>query len=262
MSAIIREERIGDCRLILGDCLEVLPEIGSVDAVVTDPPYCSGGATEASRGRATHQGLRSETMRNGRFSWFDGDNMTTAGLVWLLRMVCVRAQVVDSGSIVAFTDWRMVTSLAPAMESAGYRLRNLLVWDKGHFGAGTGFRPRHEMALHLTKQSPKFYSASVGNVIAGKRVWSAERDHPTQKPLEVMADIIRVVAPDGGTVADPFAGSGSTIVASARLGRAGIGIERDPDYFEVACRRVEDAYRQPDMFIEPPQPPKQEAMDL
>lgn len=245
---IAAREIIGDCELLLGDCLEILPTLGPVEAVVTDPPYCSGAATEAGRGSATHQGLRSETMRSGRFSWFDADNMTTAGLCELLRAMCVRAPIPDTGSILAFCDWRMVTMLGPAMESAGLRLRNLIVWDKGHFGTGSGFRPQHELILHLTKRSPKFYSASVGNVIGEKRVGRSDREHPTQKPAELMAELIKVVAPQDGLVCDPFMGSGSTAIGAIKAGRRFVGMERSEKYFDIACERVRRATAQPDMF--------------
>lgn len=254
-----RKEIIGDCTLYLGDCLEILPTLETVDSVVMDPPYCSGAATESGRGAATHQGLRSETMKKGRFSWFEGDNMTTAGLCELLRSTCVRVPVTAGGSILSFCDWRMVTMLAPAMESAGWRLRNLLCWDKGHFGTGTGFRPRHEMIIHLTRRAPKFYSASLGNVLCHPRV-GASREHPTEKPIGLLSDLIKVVSPDGGTILDPFMGSGSTGVACAKLGRKFIGIERGLEYFDVACKRVGDAYKQRDLFVEPPANVKQEAM--
>jgi site-specific DNA-methyltransferase (adenine-specific) len=257
----VRVERIQDATLYLGDCLEILPTLGPVDAVITDPPYCSGAATEAGRGSATHQGLRSETMRSGRFQWFGADNMTTAGLCELLRSMCVRAPVHESGSILSFCDWRMVTMLAPAMESAGWRLRNLLIWDKGHFGAGTGFRPRHEMVIHLTKRAPVFHSASLGNVLPHSRV-GADREHPTEKPVELIEDMLRVVSPDGGAVLDPFMGSGTTGVACAKLGRKFIGVEIDPRYFEIACRRIEEAYRQPDLFIAAQPKPVQESLVL
>jgi DNA modification methylase len=225
-----------------GDCLEVMARMdaNSVDAVVTDPPYCSGGATEAARGGATHQGLRSETIKAGRFKWFGSDNMTTAGLVWLLRRVAVESSRVltDTGSMLVFCDWRMAFSLGPAMESAGFRLRNIIAWDKGHFGCGTGFRPQHELILHLTKRAPKFYSASVGNVITTKRVCNKDRMHPTEKPLELMRKLVRVVTPHGGTVLDPFSGSGSTGEAAAMEGLGFIGIEREAEYVQIARARI------------------------
>ena len=86
-------------------------------------------------------------------------------------------------------------------------------------------------------------------------------DHPTPKPVELMARAIRNSTDLGGSVLDPFMGSGTTLVACARYGRTGIGIEIDPKYFEIACRRIEAAYNQPDLFIAPPAPkPIQEVL--
>ena len=80
--------------------------------------------------------------------------------------------------------------------------------------------------------------------------------------MDQMTYVVNCFSERGMTVLDPTAGSGTTLVACAKMGRKGIGIELDPDYFEIACRRVEEAYRQPDLFIEPPKKPEQEAMDL
>lgn len=245
---VAEPEQLADgITLYEGDCLECIAELDqdSIDAVLTDPPYCSGAATEAGRGAATHQGLRSETMRSGRFDWFDADNMTTSGLVWLLRTMAVRADrpLKKGGSILAFCDWRMAFSVGPAMESAGYRLRNLIFWDKESFGCGYGFRPQHEVILHLTRRSPEFHAADVGNVIRhkAKRVPSGDRSHPTEKPIDLMGQLMSVASPVGGTVLDPFAGSGATGVAALLEGRRCILIEKDPAYCDVIRRRIRDA---------------------
>lgn len=230
-------------QLIQGDCLDAMADLpdACVDAVITDPPYCSGGVMESGKGRAKGQGLRGGS---GRFQWFDGDNMTTAGLAFLLRsMACEALRVVkSSGHLLVFADWRMVPSLGPALESAGWRSRNIVVWDKGHFGLGTGFRPTHEMILHLTHRAPEFHSASVGNVIRVSRVPNKEREHPTEKPLDLMRQLIRVVTPKSGTVLDPFAGSGTTLVAADLEGRHAIGIERELNYIEISRARIDSAH--------------------
>ncbi len=253
MSGAAREMvQIGDCTLYLGDCLEVLSELpdNSADAIVTDPPYCSGAATEAHKGAATHQGLRTETIKNQRFTWFAADNMTTSGLVWLMRSLSVASAriVVDSGSLLAFCDWRMSINLAPAMESAGWRLRNLCIWNKGSFGLGTGFRPQHEMIIHLTKRAPVFHHQGYGNVLDCRRTARAEQEHPTEKPTALMKALIEVAAPRGGVVVDPFMGSGSTGVAAVSIGRKFIGVEVDPANFAIACKRIRAAYESPTMF--------------
>jgi DNA modification methylase len=230
--------------LIRGDCLEVLRSLPDdcADAFVTDPPYCSGAATEAGRGGATHQGLRSETIRDGRFEWFSADNMTTAGLVWLLRAMAVEADRVlrDNGSLCVFCDWRMAFTLGPAMESAGFRMRNLMFWDKESFGCGSGFRPQHEVILHLTKRAPSFHAADEGNVIRfkSKRVRSGERRHPTEKPVDLFRQILRVVCPVGGLAVDPFAGSFASAEASAMEQMRFVGIEKDPRYVDIGRQRM------------------------
>lgn len=232
--------------MIHGDCLDVLRGMpdASVDAVVTDPPYCAGAVSEAQRTRAAGQGLRSENIR--RFGWFVGDNMGTAGLVWLLRSIAVEAVrvVKPSGSVLMFCDWRMVASLQPAVESAGLRFQNLVVWDKEHMGLGQGFRAQHEMILHYSNGSPEYHDRGTSNVLRAKRVRGDDREHQTQKPVDLMARLIRVVAPLGGLVVDPFAGSGSTGVAAVQEGRAFIGVERDPQHVETARKRLADAQAQ------------------
>ena len=258
----MREERIGDCRLILGDCLEVMPTLGLVDAVVTDPPYSSGGFTQSAISKAAGQGLRSETIR--KEGWFAGDAMTAAGAAFLLRELALHCyrKTGPKSTLTVFTDWRVVALNAPAIESALWRFQNLLAWDKGSAGLGSGFRAQHELAMHFSKGAPDYFSASYGNVLKARRVPADNKWHGCEKPIELLASIVETVAPHKGAVLDPFMGSGTTLVACAKLGRKGIGIEIDPDYFEIACKRVEEAYRQPDLFVPPPEPPKQKAMDL
>ena len=222
-----------------GDALEELERLepGSVDALITDPPYCAGAISEAHRTRAPGQGLRSERIR--RFGWFPGDNMGTAGLVWLLRAVAVRATRVlrATGSLLVFADWRMIASLQPAIESSGLRFQGLVVWDKGSMGLGRGFRHQHELVLHFTAGAPEYHDAGVGDVIRCGRVRAADRVHHTQKPVELLETLVRVVTPAGGVVVDPFCGSGSTGVAALRLGRSFVGVDCDPNNCETARRR-------------------------
>ncbi len=246
-----RTEIIGDATLYLGDCLEVMAEMeaGSVDAVVTDPPYCSGSVSEAHRTAAKGQGRRSENLN--RFGWFQGDNMGTAGLVWLLRSVAVQAFYLakPTGSLMVFCDWRMAATLQPALEAARWRSQGIVVWDKKSMGLGRGFRNRHELILHLTAGAPEYYSASVGNVIPCGRVGS-DREHQTEKPVELLESLGQVVSPIGGTILDPFMGSGTTGVACMNLGRKFIGIEIEEKYFDIACRRIDLAERQERLTLE------------
>lgn len=230
-----------------GDALEVLAglEAGTVDAIITDPPYCSGGGTEASRGGARGQGHRSEGLRAGRVAWFSGDTMTTAGLCWLLRAVAVEAArlLKPSGHLLVFADWRMVPMVAPAIESAGLRYRSMIVWDKGTAGLGSGFRARHELVLHFVGGRPVFHARDVANLITAPRVAPQKRRHPCHKPAKFLCDLVRATVPPGGLVLDPFAGSGSLGEVAAELGRRAILVERDPD-MAVAIRAANDDGRE------------------
>lgn len=233
---IVREERIGDCRLIQGDCLDVMKELGPVDAVVTDPPYGiaykSGHATDALWGnRRTIAQDDTTKARDAVADWSDG-------------RPCL-----------LFGTWRVPRPAAT---------RQVLVWDKG--GAlGMGdlsipWKPDHEEIYVLGKG---FVGArDSGSVLRFAPVQSMAKNgrvHPTQKPVSLIRDLIRKVP---GVILDPFMGSGTTLVACAKLGRKGIGIEIDPDYFDIACRRVEEAYRQPDLFVEQPKKAEQTGFDL
>lgn len=231
-------------RILQGDCIELMRELPecSIDAIATDPPYCSGSVSESSRSAAKGQGLRSENI--SRFGWFKGDNMGTAGLAFLMRAVAFEAVrlLKPSGSMLVFCDWRMLPNLCPAIESAGLRFQNLIVWDKGSMGLGAGFRAQHELVLHFTNGQPKYHDRSTANVIRAKRVTSGDREHQTQKPVDLMAQLIRVTCPKGGVVLDPFCGSGSTGVAAAAEGRQFVGIDRDAGYCEIAKARIAPLY--------------------
>lgn len=237
-----------------GDCIPILQGLAprSVGAVVTDPPYCSGGSTEATRRGAPSQGIASERMKSGEVEWFAGDNMTTPGLVWLLRSVAFEAEriLVPGGSLIVFCDWRMWANLAPALESGGLRLQNMIVWDKGHAGMGTGFKPTHELAIHLCNGPGKFHDMCGSNVLRFGRVRGQDKDHPTQKPVDLIQSLIRVSAARDALVVDPFCGSGSHGVAALKEGRRFLGVERDPEYCDVARRRLAATGENRELFAE------------
>lgn len=236
-----------------GDCLDILRTLPdcSADAVVTDPPYCSGGFTETQRRGAKGQGLRSVTLR--RDGWFDGDVMGTAGLCELLRSVAVQTKrlIRPGGSLLVFCDWRMLVSLQPAIESAGVRLQNLVVWDKGSMGLGQGFRPQHELIMHFTFGGFKGHDNATSNVLKCSRTHASKREHPTEKPVELLRRLVVAATPPGGTVLDPFAGSGTTGVACVLEGRQFIGVEQCAEYVEMAQNRIKAATQQKEATSEP-----------
>ena len=193
--------------------------------------------SEAGRSAAKGQGLRSENL--SKFGWFVGDNMGTAGLIFLIRSVAFASLRVvrPTGHFVVFCDWRQAPNLSPAVESAGWRFQGHGVWDKGHMGLGVGFRAQHEFFLHFTAGAPEYHARDVPNVIRCPRV-GEDREHQTEKPVQLLRKIVRVVAPPGGVVLDPFCGSGSTGVAALREGRAFVGVEREAAHVATARRRL------------------------
>lgn len=221
-----------------GDVLQVLAQLTDpVDAVVTDPPYASGTRTEASKSS-------SGAMLRG-VKWaakpIDNDQMTTTGFVWLIRNIALACYPLlpDGGSFVSFIDWRQWPNLVGALETCNYRVQGMVVWDKGSMGLGNGFRAQHELVCHVSKGVPNIHDRSTGNVLFHGRVEPV--DHPSPKPVEVMQRLLRVVTPSGGTVLDPFMGSGSTLVAARNLGMRSVGIEATERYCEIAARRLEAA---------------------
>jgi DNA modification methylase len=239
VTAIKREERIGGQRLILGDCLEVMAGLGKVDAVVTDPPYGIG----ADRGKKVAIPFKGgKPVQSAWHPENEWDNQRPDRAVFDAILKIAPLHIIWGGNY--FADW---------LPAKG----RWLWWDKCQTMPSYGDGELAWSSLNAT--TPKKYTLA-NNKLFAQRV---KRFHPTQKPVALMQWCLGFL-PDARTILDPFMGSGTTLVACQRLGRQGIGIEIDPEYFDIACRRVEEATRQPDLFIEQPKPevPKQEGFDL
>jgi len=226
MSAIIREERIGDCRLILGDATKIVPILFGFNSIVSDVPY---GMSYQS-GHATDQLWGSERTIRG-----DADTVAR-------DLICLFA---DQVPMLIFGTWKVPRPAAT---------RQVLIWDKGGaLGMGAldiPWKPDHEEIYVLGRGF--IGRRDCGSVIRCPPVQSMAkngRQHPNEKPVDLMG---RLIAKVPGVILDPFMGSGSTLVAAAKAGRKAIGIEVHEDHFETARRRVEAAYRQPDMFVPAP----------
>jgi site-specific DNA-methyltransferase (adenine-specific) len=222
--------------MFFGDCLSVMAEMpmASVSAVVTDPPFSSGTRKEGQKGirKSMNRGVAGD-------EWFGSDSLTTNGFTWLMRECAVQWQrlLKSGGHVLCFIDWRMMPALAGAIESADLRHAGLVVWDKTYFGMGACFRNQHEMILHFTKGvAPSPERRNVGNVLSFKPI--RHGSHPTEKPVDLLSELIAVVSRPGDTILDPFSGSGSTGVAALKSGRNFVGIERDRRYFDDAQKRL------------------------
>ena len=149
--------------------------------------------------------------------------------------------------------------------------KQMVVWDKGPMGMGWHYRRSYEVVLvgQRAGAACKWYdtSARIENIIRPnylgiRKIIPQADDHPTPKPPELARHFIRLHTLPGDTVLDPFLGGGATGVAAAAEGRKFIGIEIDPQWFDLACRRIEDAYKQGDMFVPQPKRAPAEQMQL
>jgi DNA modification methylase len=219
-----REENLAEgVRLICGDCREILPTLGKVDAVVTDPPYGIGTGKTAVGSGGKHWGEQ---------SW---DLKTVEGLENVILALSVPA-IVWGGNYYNFPPARCFLSWDKCQPAEWY--------STAHF----------ELAwTNLDRNAQRFF---MSQVVAHSGM---DKKHPSQKPVALMAWCLGFL-PKAMTILDPFMGSGTTGVAAVQMGKHFIGIEREPKYFDIACRRIQAALDAPDMFVEPPKPAKQEAM--
>ena len=235
---ILKDVRIGNQRLILGDCLQVMPTLGRFDAVVTDPPYGIGQANGANAGGTDASGRYKRKPRQYDGAW---DDVRPTRQAVDSVMAASDRHIVWGGNF--FSDWLPIGG-------------RWLIWDK--LNSMPTFSDGELAWTSIKGASVKKFTQCASGLAANRD----GRVHPTQKPLALMEWCLGFL-PDAKTILDPFMGSGTTLVACQRMGRAGTGIELDPDYFEIACKRVDEAARQPDLLIpETRQAPTQEAMDL
>ena len=212
---------IGNAELYLGDCRDILPLIGKVDAVVTDPPYGIG----ESAGKNKSRGKLAVAKDFGDDDW---DNEPISQDLILDVIATGKQAVIFGGNYYALPP----TSC-------------WLVWDKEN--GDTDFADCELAWTNMKKAVRRIRYMWHGMIRANGE---QRGDHPTQKPIGVMKWAIGHLPDTSLTILDPFMGSGTTGVAAVQMGRKFIGIEREPKYFEIACRRIEDAQRQQQMFVE------------
>jgi site-specific DNA-methyltransferase (adenine-specific) len=220
--------------LINADCRDILPLLPKVDLVLTDPPYSSGARMDANRA------IRGSMLRSmNDEDWFSHDSMTTWGFQWFMRSVLIEMKPIlpNGAHIYWFTDWRMTPTVYGMLEAHGYRVNNCLVWEKTHFGMGQYWRNQHENIVFASAGQPnQMLDRGRGTVLRSKGVSSVSRDHPTEKPLDLLLQIITAVP--GDLILDPFCGSGTTLVAAKQLGRKAIGVEISLEYCRIAVERL------------------------
>lgn len=231
-----------------GEALTLLRRMpdGSVDAIITDPPYCSGGQSTSGRSLqppSKKYGLRCKRRPRPEFQ---GDNRDQRSFMrWCSFWLGECLRVARPGApLVVFTDWRQLPTLSDAIQLAGWIWRGIAVWDKteGARPQMGRFRSQCEYMLWGTNgPSDRSDDLAVGVLPGCFRYYArqADRFHLTGKPTPLMSDIVKICKP-GGIVLDPFAGSGTTVVAALSTGRRGLGFELSEEYARIARDRCRE----------------------
>ncbi len=263
---------------ILGDCREVLPTLGKFDMVFTDPPYGHNN----NNGDLIHrreQAIPSRRSKNddgnkiydARPIANDGPEETAALIGWFFEEIsshlepgccCCCCCGGGGGQDPQFARW--------ALEMDKHmNFKQMVIWDKGPMGMGWHYRRSYETVLiaEIPGAACRWYDTTnkIENIIRPnymgiKKIIPSSEEHPTPKPPELSRHFIRLHTEHGQTVIDPFMGGGSTGIAAVKDGRKFVGIELDKRWFDLSCRRISEALKQPDLFIE--QPHKEEQLSL
>lgn len=234
-----------------GDCLAELQNIpdASIDMVLTDPPYSSGGLFAGNRKQDTRTKYCSKEHEGAaRFQNFSGDNMDQRSFTAFCREVFaqVRPKVKEGGVLGAFIDWRNLPAMADAVQMAGFIWLGIVVWDK-RTSRPTPERFRNDCEYLVwgsngSRPAPMVKGCKVAaGCYSVPGVQSKDKHHQTEKPVPLLEQLLQLV-PDGGAVLDPFMGSGSTGVACMNMGLDFYGIELDPGYFKTSQKRIEEAW--------------------
>ncbi len=228
-------------RILEGDALSVLLQFNkdTFDAVITDPPYSSGGATLSAKTQATSHKYTS-TKGDCPYPDFEGDAKDQRSWThWCAEWLLLARKASKPGApVCVFCDWRQLPSLTDALQWAGWIWRGVAVWDKVNSRPQKGrFRQQAEFIvwgsngdMPVTRNAP---------VIKGvlSMLPPQKRTHQTEKPLGLMREIVRICEP-GGMILDPFAGSGTTVLAALLEGYDAVGIELSQVIAALAQERI------------------------
>lgn len=238
---------IGNATIYHGDAMQILPHLGlQVDALITDPPYSSGGMMRGDRMQSTsakyvQSGSALAAAHNVDFSGDNRDQRSWA--FWVSCWLSIARQTLRTGGYaMVFTDWRQLPALTDAFQAGGLVWRGVVPWDKTEASRAPhkGYF-RHQCEYVVWGSNGPLASAEHGGPWPGivrERVDHRKKLHMTGKPVELMHKLVQAVPP-GGVILDAFMGSASTGVAAVQAGYRFIGIEQDRHYFDVAAARLQ-----------------------
>jgi DNA modification methylase len=220
---------IGDCTLYCEEAEFILPTLIKADAVLTDPPY----GVKMDKGFEGFEGFGGfgRPIARRRYEDDDWDSDRPSADLFNLILKAAKHIVIFGGNY--FTDYLPVG-------------RHWIVWDK--LNTMPSFGDCELAWTNIPRKSVKKITIEYNGLLGKEQ----ERVHPTQKPISIMAQCVQALPKGCETILDPFMGSGTTGVACVKLGRKFIGIERERKYFDIACRRIEQAYAQGDLFVAAP----------
>ena len=209
-------------KIILGDCLEEMKDIEdiSIDLVVTDPPY----------------GINLKPQRvEAKFhkKFIEGDD----NLEWVDTFSNELFRI-SKNAVYVFCSYQKYDVFKQSLESAGFTIKNCIVWDKMWFGMGNNYRPNHEFIILAVKTKFKTKSNNLENILRFRRLSGQKMVHPTEKPVPLLEVLIRESSEEQDLVLDPFAGSGTTGVACKNLNRKYILIEKEKEYNDIIKERL------------------------
>ena len=222
---------LGRHRLLCGNathaesCSKLLQNEKAVDIIFTDPPYSSGGFQESGKTSGSIGARGGVTIAT--------DNLSTRGYLALMDSVLNNFAACHTAFV--FCDWKMWTYNVDVVEAKGYRVRNMLVWDKMQMGMGMPFRNQHELCVYASKIAGKIGDGKTPNVLQAAR--DRESKHATPKPVQLCVKMLN--QSPGEIVIDPFLGGGTTLVACEQISRTCFGLELDPTYCDVIVERWE-----------------------
>lgn len=220
-----------------GDCFDILHDLTDIGAVITDPPYSSGGAMRSDRAMAvTIKYVNSDTAAYR--PEFAGDNRDQRSfLTWTTMWLnAARNASTKSAVVASFIDWRQLPTLSDAIQAGGWVWRGIAVWEKGYGRPTAGRFSNAAEYIVWGSNGPMLEREAYPSGIY-RSAPTSNRDHIAQKPLDVMRWVCQLASP-GVVILDPFMGAGTTLRAAADAGHRAIGIEVDERYCEIAARRL------------------------